>query len=66
MDEPHLGYTWKDMPGQSKDMKRMNFALFRKGHISLEYVQATPQKRKRMNMKNDYQLKREARAMKAI
>lgn len=32
------GKTWQDMPGADRERKRMNFALFRRGVISLDDV----------------------------
>ena len=48
-DPVHLGKTWQDMPGSDKTDKMMSFALFRRGKLSLEYVEATGLQRARMN-----------------
>lgn len=45
----HQGKCFLDMPGAGEDDKRINFALFRRGKLRLDYINATPQKRAAMN-----------------
>jgi hypothetical protein len=42
------------MPGESQDAKRMNFALFKRGKISADYVSGSDQTRAKLNMQTDY------------
>jgi hypothetical protein len=34
-DPMHEGKTWRDMPGNDSDQKRMNFSMFRRGKFKL-------------------------------
>jgi hypothetical protein len=34
-DPVHEGKTWRDMPGNDSDQKRMNFSMFRRGKFKL-------------------------------
>lgn len=46
----HKGLTWKDMPGSDDTCRRMNFSLFKRGQISLEYVKLGQRQRAVTNM----------------
>ena len=47
--ETFQGYTVKDMPGASPFDKALNFSLFKRGKITVEYITASAQKRAEMN-----------------
>ena len=38
-DEIYLGLTWRDMPHTSNEMKKMNFALFKKCKLSPRHLE---------------------------
>lgn len=35
-DKVHEGKTWRDIPGANDDQRKFNFALWRRGVVSLE------------------------------
>lgn len=44
----HEGLTWKDMPGGDTQFKKMNFSLFKRGHLSRAYVTASHRQQAKM------------------
>lgn len=46
------GLTWRDMPGNGGDLKRMNFALFKRGRITKAYVLASTKEKTARNAIN--------------
>lgn len=43
------GHTWRQMPGQDSDAKKLNFALLRLGRISLDDLSVPGERMRKVN-----------------